>query len=63
MSSPLALAGAKESELNDAMALSLSGDDTKALVWARRATQHPNTAFWAFFSLALVLGHLGIGIV
>jgi adenylate cyclase len=41
-----------------AAALSFSGADAEALAWARRATQHPNSGLWAFFSLAMILGHM-----
>ena len=45
-------------EQNKALALSLSGNDADALVWARRATRHLTSGFPAFLFLAMVLGHM-----
>jgi adenylate cyclase len=45
-------------EMQKALALSFSGANAEALAWARRATQHPTSGFWAFYSLVLVLGRM-----
>jgi tetratricopeptide (TPR) repeat protein len=45
-------------EMQIALAHSYAGNNTEAVTWARRSTRHPTSGYWAFFALAVALGHM-----